>query len=200
MTTTSQLDERLSKIEKVIFGDAKEISVNYATTSNISLPLMNNVSIDGIIPTLDNKVFLLAGQTDKKENGIYVLISYSPFTFQRVSWFKTFDNINNKKIKVLSGTLANSFFISSISTQSFIINEAEINIDITEESVENLQENKMNKVLTALSNKIAIFNEKGQVIDSGFSIDNTSQSISSSPFTIPTSDLISKSGVDGGLF
>jgi hypothetical protein len=194
-----QADSRISKLETLLCGVVRDLVVDYATANNVVLPITNKTKIDGIIPSLDGKTFLLTNQIISSENGIYKLTSISPFLFERVNIFNSFDTINETRIQVKFGSLRGNLFLAKTTTP-FTLNGTAIDITDVDQSLETINQTKMDKVVESSSGNIAIFNGVGQVIDTGFSIDSTSTAVSSSKFTIPTSEVIKRSPVDGGYF
>jgi hypothetical protein len=194
-----QADARILKLENLLFGGVRDLIVDYATLSNVVFPVTNKTKIDGIIPSLDGKTFLLANQIISSQNGIYKLTSILPFLFERVNTFNSFDTINDTRIQVRNGSFMGNLFLAK-TTMPFTLNGTAIEITDVDQSLEIIKESKMDKVVESSSGNIAIFNGVGQVIDTGFSIDSTSTAVSSSKFTIPTSEVIKRSPVDGGYF
>jgi hypothetical protein len=199
MAIDQAINDKIIRLEKYIVGTVRDLIVNYATKSNITFPVLSNTQIDGASLISNGKTFLLLGQANMAENGIYTVVNTNPFTFDRVNWFNDFLTINNARIQIKEGAFAGNFF-SSIVQPQFIINVSPVEIFDTEPGMENIQANKMDKVQNFLEKNIAIFGKFGQVVDDGFTVDSTSQSVTSSNFTIPTSQVIKRSNIDGGLF
>jgi hypothetical protein len=136
-------DNRLKKIETTLNGKLQDTIANACELTNITIQNVGQnlynisaTSLGGVVLDLSGKRFLLAGQTNKYENGIYIVVNNSPFQLARASDFITYTQINNSRVQIQEGLNAGNFYLCN-STEPFTIDITNLNIVDTDPALEN---------------------------------------------------------------
>lgn len=132
-------NNRITKLETTVNGQIKDYIVNFASITNVILPANISTVIDGQVLTNNGLTFLLTNQTNKAENGVYAVLSISPFTFGRINTFQSYEQINNSRIEIRSGTKAGNFYLVN-TTLPFVLGTTEITVEDVDPVQENLVE------------------------------------------------------------
>ena len=138
-------DTRIKNIEVFIKGNIRDIQANSTQKTNIQLTpnglgfytILEN-SLGGVELALNGKSFLLVGQTNPAENGLYVITALGPNTITRSTDFTTYQQIYNTRIQIVEGDYAGNWYQSS-TTEPFTIDTTPITIVDTDQALENLQ-------------------------------------------------------------
>lgn len=143
-------NNRIDALELILTGKIQDTTVNYAIDSNIAFTTIANgvhqiaeSTLDGV-PVTQGKRYLLLNQTNKAENGIYVVQSLSPVVLTRPYDFYYYLNIHNTRAQVLEGSKQEEFFLIT-TTEPFTLGLTEIIVTATERQPD---------VLTMLGNKL----------------------------------------------
>ncbi len=137
-------NDRLKKIETTLNGKLQDVVSFACELTNIVLQKMGQnlytiyvTSLGGVSLDLSGKRFLLAGQTNKSQNGIYIVVNNSPFQLARASDFLTFQQINNTRVQIQSGLNAGNFYLCN-SLEPFTIDVSSIDVVDADPALENL--------------------------------------------------------------
>jgi hypothetical protein len=192
MAIDQTTNNRITRLETIITGELRDVVVTYATNENIVLPVTSDTKIDGQTLLANGRTFLLAGQTNKAENGIYTVSSYRPFAFTRLNLFINYDQINNTRVQVKDGSMDGEFLLITTSLP-FTLGKTEIVVEDADPALTNLEQavkTKADKVIdTNKVGQISVISTGGNYDGSGYSV---GADLTTNPAnTIPTSSAIS---------
>ena len=130
------LEDFVNSKLKISYATATELNNIALTPSGGGFDIAED-SLGGITVDLSGQTFLLGGQTNLFENGLYVVNSLSPVNISRSVDFQSFIQINNTVVRTRNGDNSGQDY-DITTTEPFVLDSTDINITDSDQLKEDL--------------------------------------------------------------